>query len=172
MVRKLALAVISLFAVATAHANWDGGWNDVTGLCTVLEYGGGKDFFSSDQALRRALGNEGAKQEWDKLNGQFGENRVIRFKAVADYIIPATWRICNLHWGSKYTPAGGGWNSFAHYGMDNGTYSSERGWRRFLQDDLHNSLVKSIDQRFGEGAAANFFTIMDQLHTDLKDKLD
>ena len=158
------LSCIIAVAVATtgaAVANWDtDAWMSMPDkkpmLSNLLASGGGPLFFSSKRALQMGIGHDRAAEEIKKLEAQFGEGRVYRFFAVADFMVPEAWRIANLHHGTPYQPMG----AFGGFGNE---MDSRKSMDEMLGSTLHHLVMERADDRFGDGATDNFHVIADQL---------
>jgi len=144
---------------------------DVSLTCSLLQMGGGKDFFSSKKALKLALGREKADAEITKLEGQFGEGKVYRFFAIADYVFPAAYRSASVHYGTSYYPDTIGRSlarDLINAGKDSSNnFSSERQLERIMGKEIHHELMNSIEERFGEGSTKDFHMVLDQLSRDM-----
>jgi len=140
-------------------------------VCSIAEAGGGRDHFRTKEALMKALGNERAKAEIDKLSAQFGEGKVWRFLAASDFIVPEALRLASVNYGSSYEPSTYGraaMRSYIYAGMDgDGKFSSEAMMDRVLGADIHAGVMKEVEERFGDDAGKNYHMILDQLCQDI-----
>ena len=163
-------ATASAFGVADEY-NGPWGWGDEYKLCSVVTAGGGPSNFSTEKALKLALGRSRYDSEKTKLEGQFGEGKVYRFMAINDFVMGEGLRALELHRGVYYEPTYYGRETARDWiraGMDSsGMFSTTRQLDAILGPQIHAEIMKRVDERFGDGASTEYHMIMDQTTADL-----
>jgi hypothetical protein len=136
--------------------------------------GGGPEHFTST-TLVGVLAGAKTQAEVDKLNKQFGADKVASFLTVFDFVVSDSLKIVTekkvpLPKQPRPDPKDGKALAAAlyHAGVVDGRYNVEVMLDKLVSHPIHVQVMDDIDAKYGRNADANYHVVLTQAMLDLK----
>lgn len=146
-------------------------------LTLAMVMAGGAERFRST-SLFSMLAGERAESEADKLRNQFGQDRMVRFFRVADFVVVDTLHIFDSKEiprpdAPNPDPTDGRALAMALYKAgrpaETGAFSVEYLLDHLMSHAVHQQVVQDVGEQFGADAYPSYAEVFGQTMNDLKD---